>query len=455
VISTSASLDFIAPNIKTKFAKVYETSRAITEVFLPQPLDHFDSSNPNVWEQRVFMNDEHYRLGGPALFFFSGKLNPSDETYWLLNSLGNQIAEEYGGVLYAIEPRYFGDSRPTADLSNDNLKYLTINQTLADFEYVISILKIALQPLETTKMIAFGYGIGSTYATWLHQSYPGLLDGVLASSAQLEVIPNYYRYYPDISETLRKHAPEICFERITGGLAEAGDIIAAGDGNQIQELFNFYEPVDTTNERDVAVFYSTIGSILGQFLEWRNAAVIDEICSIIDAANHDSDVEDLAFFVRYVAGNEPIQGNFNVILDSYREESWDSVSAFYGVRQLVHLSCNQLVWFKSAPEIPMNIFTEVCSEIYEISEYEVIQRSLSTNYQFAIDSNLANVYFTHGDMDPFRWTGIRSDLNENSPSDIIPNVGKSFDLPRLSEYDSIETQAVKERAIRLVGQWIE
>ena len=42
------------------------------------------------------------------------------------------LAAETGALMVALEHRFFGESYPTPDMSDENLKYLTSNQALAD-----------------------------------------------------------------------------------------------------------------------------------------------------------------------------------------------------------------------------------------------------------------------------------------------------------------------------------
>lgn len=83
-----------------------------------------------------------------------------------------------------------------------------------------------------------------------------------------------------------------------------------------------------------------------------------------------------------------------------------------------------------------------------------------------------NVYSTHGQLDPWRTMGTQVDINESSPTVIIPRMKKicfsdsilqwnSFlveshcsDLGSISEYDSPEMRASKERIFELVQQWL-
>ena len=51
------------------------------------------------------------------------------------------LAEKHGALMVAVEHRFYGESQPTADMSTDNLRFLTSEQGLADLAKVTAYLK--------------------------------------------------------------------------------------------------------------------------------------------------------------------------------------------------------------------------------------------------------------------------------------------------------------------------
>jgi len=51
------------------------------------------------------------------------------------------MAEQHNALLVNVEHRFYGESYPTADMSTDNLKYLTSTQALADLARIIGHVK--------------------------------------------------------------------------------------------------------------------------------------------------------------------------------------------------------------------------------------------------------------------------------------------------------------------------
>ena len=78
-----------------------------------------------------------------------------------------------------------------------------------------------------------------------------------------------------------------------------------------------------------------------------------------------------------------------------------------------------------------------------------------TNIRYGgFDLSLTNVYFTHGDLDPWHPSGILEDLNDSTPVTILPLSAHVSDLGRITNSDSDEMRASKERIRELVHQWL-
>jgi serine protease 16 len=162
-------------------------------------LDHFDGSvgaTPRHWRQRYYFDSRFWCGSGCPVFLYIGGEGPqgppSPRLYiWTL-------AEKHGALLVALEHRFYGESRPTADLSTANLQYLTSSQALADLARFRSMIS-AYQPGVTdtssspplvlpaspnaSKWVSFGGSYPGNLATWLKAKYPALVDGTVGSSA--------------------------------------------------------------------------------------------------------------------------------------------------------------------------------------------------------------------------------------------------------------------------------
>ena len=92
--------------------------------------------------------------------------------------------------------RFYGESRPTEDVSLANLKYLSSRQALADFAYFQ--LLMAGNGLynisSSSKWVVFGGSYSGALAAWFRQLYPQVVVGAIATSAPVLAKVNFVEY---------------------------------------------------------------------------------------------------------------------------------------------------------------------------------------------------------------------------------------------------------------------
>ncbi|KAF0689171.1 hypothetical protein As57867_019271, partial [Aphanomyces stellatus] len=106
-----------------------------------QRLDHFTTLN-TTYKQRYFVYDKFWarqanghKKDGP-IFFYCG--NEGDVTLYVNNTgLMWENAEAFGALVIFAEHRYFGESMPFGDKYMDHLQYLTHEQALADYAFLL------------------------------------------------------------------------------------------------------------------------------------------------------------------------------------------------------------------------------------------------------------------------------------------------------------------------------
>ncbi|KAJ1955911.1 hypothetical protein IWQ62_005423, partial [Dispira parvispora] len=107
------------------------------ERFFLQRTDHFapPSNNSQVFPQRLFINDKYYQANGPILLLVGGQQS-------LIAKDANRpsvvhLAQKTGGLIVALEHRYYGLSNPMDNLTTDALSLLSMDQAVEDVAYFI------------------------------------------------------------------------------------------------------------------------------------------------------------------------------------------------------------------------------------------------------------------------------------------------------------------------------
>lgn len=142
-----------------------------------------------VFNMRVFTNAKNWIPGGPILFY-TGNEGPI-ETF--IDASGNLpvMAGELKALLIFAEHRYFGESMPfgaNSFNSQDQSKYLSPHQALADYARYIASLKIDPNYSQSA-VIVVGGSYGGMLSAWFRIKYPHLVDGALAASAPIFHFP--------------------------------------------------------------------------------------------------------------------------------------------------------------------------------------------------------------------------------------------------------------------------
>ncbi|RKO87365.1 serine carboxypeptidase S28-domain-containing protein, partial [Blyttiomyces helicus] len=102
--------------------------------YYKQAVSHFDASTHGTFKQLYFVNPAYYKPGGPIILYIAGEgpLSP-DGSDIDAGVIFNDIAQQNSGLLVVLEHRYYGVSIPVPDFTTPNLRYLTIEEAVEDF----------------------------------------------------------------------------------------------------------------------------------------------------------------------------------------------------------------------------------------------------------------------------------------------------------------------------------
>lgn len=72
------------------------------------------------------------------------------------------------------------------------MKWLSVDQALADLASFINFIKVEIPSLTNSKVILVGASYSAMMVTWMRQKYPHLIAGSWASSAPLLAKVDYF-----------------------------------------------------------------------------------------------------------------------------------------------------------------------------------------------------------------------------------------------------------------------
>lgn len=131
------------------------------------------------------------------------------------------------------------------------------------------------------------------------------------------------------------------------------------------------------------------------------------------------------------------------------------------MRQWFYQSCNEFGWFQTSgskhqplgTKFNTNFYTNICRDAFgkEYTDSAIENKIQDTNSFFkGLDPGVDNVYFTHGQLDPWRNAGLQA----IGGSTIIPNYGHCKDFGSINARDSAEMRDSKVAIAELIEQWI-
>ncbi|KAJ5101402.1 hypothetical protein NUU61_003624 [Penicillium alfredii] len=181
---------------------------AVAEEYVSIPIDHANAS-VGTYQNRYWVSDEHYRLGGPVFVYDVGESNAeSAAEHHLANdtSFFYHMLEEFGGMGIAWEHRYYGKSLPfpiSKDTPPEHFQYLTNKQALADIPFFAQNFnrkeygRVDLRP-DATPWVMVGGSYAGMRAAFTRNEYPETIFAAYASSAPVQARIDMSVYFDQV-----------------------------------------------------------------------------------------------------------------------------------------------------------------------------------------------------------------------------------------------------------------
>ena len=415
-------------------------------------MDHFSSSAteaPEYWSQRYYV-DESQWSGEPVVFIYIGGEGPQGPVSSSLFMY--EEAKKYGAVMIALEHRFYGESRPVENMTNENLKLLTSEQALADLARFIDWFSANYEEFfaKRPKWITFGGSYPGALSAWFKEKYPALAVGAIASSAPVFAVFDFYQYAQVTGFALKDEVvggSQRCYDLVSEGVYDLVSLIETGvDTNLLPEALRPCEGADIfNNDLDRSTYYSSIyGNVQGtvQYNLEGSSPVVSDICDAVLKGGINGGLEALA------SATAIFEPRLDMCVPSRFKE--DYVDAYLtnvnfteagcdlscsSDRQWIYQSCNEFGYFQAAPSAenveasgitsPFDAFsktlnqntagTAICEAAFNITNYQGPQSDafgLSANSQYAARNYLAsNVTFVNGNVDPWHSLSIVNDTD--------------------------------------------
>ncbi|KAL0571573.1 hypothetical protein V5O48_010392 [Marasmius crinis-equi] len=252
VDSTSLRAEKAPPGKVYKRATGEEIPPYDTVYYFDQLIDHNNASR-GTFKQRYWHTAEFYEPGGPILLTSPGESNAERYTSELTNSsLTGFLAQTFHGATVMLEHRFYGLSNPVKDLEGSTLaKYHTIEQAVGDLEYFVENVQLSLGvegEERNAPWIVTGCSYMGALAAWTMKTKPGLFHAGWSSSAPVQPIFNFWRYF----EPIREYMPKNCSADVEAVISHVDDILGSNNKTDIRMMKDNFGMSNVTTEDFVA-----------------------------------------------------------------------------------------------------------------------------------------------------------------------------------------------------------
>lgn len=439
----------------------YKAPTNVTLQDIVQRLDNFDPSNTDIWGQRFFMNDEFYQPGGPFFVFLGGEWAITE--YRLTNSLMYDMSDDLNAAIFYLEHRYYGGSRPVPNVTDENLRFLTPEQALADTAHFINHIRTLLPGAANSEIILVGGHYSASLAVWFRQRYPHLSIGVWASSPPLPSVVDFDGFKEATGAAYRSVGGDECYNALELGFDRMHELWDNGDFEELTQAFFICDPLE---EEDAPHFFSLMAELYSVLPQFEFEEFIQATCDhIIDGQ---SSINSIAYLLNNfidIDGGQCLEIDYDYIIDQERQVEWDAPAVAVGYRQWTYQLCSQIGWFHTSgspnqpfgDRFPVDLYHAGCQAVFgeSFTEERLHRNSERFNILYGgLEPEVTNAVFVYGQHDPWSVIGRRTDLSDDAIAIVIPRATMSNELGPRHRDNPPELVEAKDRVEELIHQWL-
>jgi hypothetical protein len=382
-------------------------------------------------------------------------------------------AKQLGALLFYVEHRSFGKSHLFADLSVENLTYLTSAQALAD---LARFQRLMSAKYSTGKWATIGGSYPGSLSAWARQQYPNSFAGSIAHSAPVEAVLDFSSYLDVVVDSLTTMNNASCVSNIAKATAQLEQMIASNQGiMQMSSTFQLCSGLDIQNRRDVQTFFESLASNFQGVVQYNldnrgfedpstKAPTISQVCAIMNDGGIAEEWKRYAAVNRLllnVYGAKCLDATYNGVLNELKD-----LNTTNAARSWVYMTATAFGYLQSSDstkqpfgqgQFPLEYSIAQQLSVYGPSFTQQYTEEMIawTNTQFgAKDFIGSNVLFVNGLVDPWHVLSVLKDVSPTVQTAIIPQGAHCSSMYPASPDDSPEQTAARVKILKLLTEWL-
>ncbi len=413
-----------------------------------QRINALDPKDTRTFAQRYYVNTQ-FAAGkdSPTLFYLCGEATCTADSF---RGAISTYAQELKANMIALEHRYYGKSQPFAELTTENMKFLSTDYALLDAskfqEHAMTALGFS------GKWIVVGGSYAGSLAAYYRQQFPHLVVGALASSGPVLAHANFEEYDRHVATVA---GPE-CLASIKKVVAQLDATLEKPE--ELKSLKVKFTAEKLVQDLDFVYLVADMGALAIQY------GYRDHFCELLKASDP---MEGYAQFTQEIYkswGIDALSGSAQgaVSLDPKDYEG------DFGTRQWFYQSCTEYGYWQNAyhdealsarsKRINPGYHTELCHRLYGI---ETPVNTTHINQKFYLPLLLeatTGIFFPNGSRDPWMNLSIAkengNDFNPNTTLITIDGASHCDDLRRPKDTDSAAIKSARSTFLGLAKGWL-
>ena len=205
---------------------------------LSVPVDHF-KHDARHFDDHFFVDDSCWNAENGPIFVEMGGEGPANGV-----SCG-ALHKRYGALAVAVEHRFYGKSIPFNDRNVSMLRYLTVEQNLADTADIIEYIRQNRSlSSERHKVVTFGGSYSGATSAWFRMAYPHVTHASISSSGVVNAIVNFTAFDEQVAEAIDR-PKQGCAAALAEHVSVFEEYAARGELDKVKTRFGAHNLVGT------------------------------------------------------------------------------------------------------------------------------------------------------------------------------------------------------------------
>ncbi|KAL7931763.1 peptidase S28 [Trichoderma chlorosporum] len=222
--------------------------------FFDQLIDH-DHPELGTFKQRYAWNGQFYKGPGSPIILVGPNESALDgyEDYTTNVTLPGVAAQELGAGALIIEHRYWGQSSPFDTLTTENMRYLTLEQSIKDLTYFAENVVLPFDLNHTSSAskapwVLVGCSYSGALTAWVQDLAPGTFWAYSCSSPVVEAVGPLWRYFSQVKLAM----PQNCTSDYSQVIQHVDQVLLGNNEKAKQQLKTQFGLGDLEHDDDFA-----------------------------------------------------------------------------------------------------------------------------------------------------------------------------------------------------------